>query len=101
MMGSVPEGGLSINLPHDFVLQPHSDVEKTKKMIDELPCNSLAAVLIEPMLGNGSCVGKGAFVQYLRAICSELGALFIFDEVMTSRLFYYNSGFDEVSHPLG
>jgi glutamate-1-semialdehyde aminotransferase len=56
---------------------PHNDVEKTK-MIDELPCDSLAAVLIEHILGNCGCfVGKEAFLQYLRAICPELGALLL------------------------
>jgi glutamate-1-semialdehyde 2,1-aminomutase len=89
--GRQVKGKQSINIPYDFVIAPYNDVENTKKIIDDLPTDSLAAILVEPMLGTGGCfVAKEHFLQYLRKISSELGALLVFDEVMTSRLFYYN-----------
>jgi glutamate-1-semialdehyde 2,1-aminomutase len=91
--GRLPEGKQPINLPHDFVVAPYNDIERTKKTIDDLPRDSLAAILVEPMLGSGGCfVGREDFLRYLRDISSTLGALLIFDEVMTSRLSYSNMG---------
>lgn len=47
----------------------------------------LAAILVEPMLGSGGCIpGEPHFLQGLRALADETGALLILDEVMTSRL---------------
>ncbi len=90
------EGKPSINLPHDFVVAPYNDVQGTRRIIDELPCNSLAAILVEPMLGSGGCfTGKETFLLYLRRASSELGALLIFDEVMTSRLSHFDLGLTE------
>lgn len=43
------------------------------------------------MLGSGGCfVGEEKFLLYLRKTSSELGALLVFDEVMTSRLPYFD-----------
>jgi glutamate-1-semialdehyde 2,1-aminomutase len=91
--GSLLKGRPSVNLPHDFVIAPYNDVEKTRRTIHDLPPDSLAAVLVEPMLGSGGCfIGTEIFLHYLRTISSKLGALLIFDEVMTSRFFSHGSG---------
>jgi glutamate-1-semialdehyde 2,1-aminomutase len=91
--GRLPDGRPSINLPHDFVVAPYNDMTKTKELISGLPTDSLAAILVEPMLGSGGCfVGKEEFLLHLREAATRLGALLIFDEVMTSRLRYYNMG---------
>jgi glutamate-1-semialdehyde 2,1-aminomutase len=91
--GRLPDAKPSINLPHDFVIAPYNDVEKTKKIIDDLPPDSLAAILVEPMLGSGGCfIGTETFLRYLRNITFKLGALLIFDEVMTSRFFSHGMG---------
>ena len=45
---------------------------------------SLACVIVEPIAGNMGCVlPKPGFLQRLRDLCTEFGALLIFDEVMT------------------
>ncbi len=94
--GRILEGKASLNIPHDFVLAPYNNVNQTEKIIRDLPQDSLAAILVEPMLGSGGCfVGKESFLQYLRMTSSALGALLIFDEVMTSRLSYFNMGLTE------
>ena len=47
----------------------------------------LAAVILEPMMGGGGCIqAEPAYLRALRAATERVGALLIFDEVMTSRL---------------
>jgi glutamate-1-semialdehyde 2,1-aminomutase len=50
----------------------------------------IAAVIVEPVAGNMGCVlPLPGFLQGLRDLCSEAGALLVFDEVMTGfRLAY-------------
>jgi glutamate-1-semialdehyde 2,1-aminomutase len=44
----------------------------------------IAGLIIEPIAGNMNCIlPKEGYLQHLRALCSEHGALLIFDEVMT------------------
>ena len=46
--------------------------------------NELAAVIVEPVVGNAGCVPpKAGFLEKLRALTAEQGTLLIFDEVMT------------------
>ncbi|MGQ0619555.1 MAG: glutamate-1-semialdehyde 2,1-aminomutase [Panacagrimonas sp.] len=46
--------------------------------------DSIACVIVEPVAGNMNCVPPAAgFLEGLRALCDEFGALLIFDEVMT------------------
>ncbi len=44
----------------------------------------VAAIIIEPVVGNMGCVPpEQGFLQRVRELCTEAGALLIFDEVMT------------------
>jgi len=91
--GHSAEGKPSLNLPHDFVTAPYNDVAATRAIIDGLPKDSLAAILVEPMLGSGGCfAGRADFLQLLRGEATRRNALLIFDEVMTSRLSYHGYG---------
>ena len=46
--------------------------------------NELAAVIVEPVVGNMGCVPPGqGFLQRLRALTRQQGTVLIFDEVMT------------------
>lgn len=75
------------NIPHDYVIAPYDDIAGTAAQLSQLPPDTLAAVLVEPMLGPAGCIPASAeFLQYLRAATAELGAVLIFDETMTSRL---------------
>jgi glutamate-1-semialdehyde 2,1-aminomutase len=95
--GRSADGQPSLNLPHDFVTAPYNDVQATRAIIDALPKDRLAAILVEPMLGSGGCfAGKMDFLQLLRAEATRHQALLIFDEVMTSRLSYHGYG-DKIS----
>ncbi len=78
---------LNMNLPHDFVMAPFNNLKETKTIVDELPKDSLAAIIIEPVQGSAGCrPALPEFLIYLRETTERLGALFIVDEVMTSRL---------------
>ncbi|MBP0444105.1 aminotransferase class III-fold pyridoxal phosphate-dependent enzyme [Roseomonas sp. SSH11] len=79
-------GPSTASVPHDFLLAPYNDEETATRLIRE-NADSLAAVLVEPMLGSGGCIpGDPAFLSALRAETEAVGALLVLDEVMTSRM---------------
>ncbi len=79
-------GGSPINAPFDFVLAPYNDEAATLALI-ERHGTELAAVILEPMMGSGGCIAADTdFLHALRAAATRVGALLVFDEVMTSRL---------------
>jgi glutamate-1-semialdehyde 2,1-aminomutase len=83
---SFKDGGAPTNLPHDWVVGTYNDTEQANALFDTHG-SSLAAVLVEPMLGSGGCVpADRQFLELLRRRSEGTGALLIFDEVMTSRL---------------
>ena len=87
-----PQKG-TINLPHQWIIGTYNSIPNVSDLLLSLPPNSLAAILVEPMLGSGGAVpGDPAFLQYLRTVSTQLGALLIFDEVMTSRLSHSGLG---------
>jgi glutamate-1-semialdehyde 2,1-aminomutase len=79
-------GGSPMNVPHAFVLARYNDVDSVRALVAEHGPD-IAAILVEPMLGAGGCIpGEPAFLQALRTLADECGAMLVFDEVMTSRL---------------
>ena len=79
-------GRCKLNVPFDFVLADYNDIEGTADLIRS-EGEELAAVIIEPILGAGGNIqGNREFLQMLRRMTKEIGALLIFDEVKTARL---------------
>ncbi len=79
-------GSSPVNAPYPFIVCDYNDVDQARQLIDRHGAD-LAAVLIEPMLGGGGAIPATAeFLLALRDASTEHGALFIMDEVMTSRL---------------
>ena len=75
-----------LNAPYRFVLASYNDLPGTRTLIRQ-HADDLAAVVIEPMLGaGGSIPATRPFLAMLREESENVGALLIFDEVMTSRL---------------
>ncbi|KAH8808051.1 pyridoxal phosphate-dependent transferase [Xylogone sp. PMI_703] len=77
-----------MNLPHDFIVAEYNSIPSVKDIVSK-NADSIAAILVEPVQGSGGAIpATKEFLQYLRDAASEIGALLIFDEVMTSRLAY-------------
>jgi glutamate-1-semialdehyde 2,1-aminomutase len=71
------------NLPHDFVFGKLNDARATQMLMNE----DVAAIIVEPMQGAGGLLpATREFLLFLRESATRVGAVLIFDEVMTSRL---------------
>ncbi|MBP3975347.1 glutamate-1-semialdehyde 2,1-aminomutase [Pseudoxanthomonas spadix] len=61
----------------------YNDFDGATALFDEIG-REIAAVIIEPVVGNANCIPpRAGYLQHLRALCSQHGAVLIFDEVMT------------------
>lgn len=79
-------GHSAVNVPHDYVIARYNDLEGVRELVRDCG-QALAAILVEPMLGASGCIPANPdFLQGLRELSAQCGALLIFDEVMTSRL---------------
>ncbi|GJC79021.1 beta-phenylalanine transaminase [Colletotrichum liriopes] len=77
--------GNPLILPHDFVYGRYNDVEFTRPKITD----DVGVIIVEPMQGAaGMIAGAKEFLQFLRDEATRVGAVLIFDEVITSRLKY-------------
>jgi glutamate-1-semialdehyde 2,1-aminomutase len=81
-MGLPGSAGVTAGAVGDTIVAPYNDVPT----LDE----TVAAVLVEPVAANMNLVAPSAdFLRGLRAECTRVGALLIFDEVITGfRLAY-------------
>ncbi|WP_018906077.1 aminotransferase class III-fold pyridoxal phosphate-dependent enzyme [Variovorax paradoxus] len=77
---------LPTTVPFDFLVLPYNDAQVAGEQIEKHG-PEIAAILVEPMQGASGCIpGRLDFLQALREGATKVGALLIFDEVMTSRL---------------
>ncbi|MBN6152088.1 glutamate-1-semialdehyde 2,1-aminomutase [Xanthomonas sp. AmX2] len=61
----------------------YNDFDGATALFDQIG-GEIAAVIIEPVVGNANCIPpREGYLQHLRALCTQHGALLIFDEVMT------------------
>lgn len=74
---------------HDTLTAPNNDISAIKSLFDDNK-GEIAAIILEPVVGNSGFIPpKLKFLDVLRDITKENGALLIFDEVMTGfRLAY-------------
>jgi len=77
-------GNAPWNAPFPTVVAPYNDLEGCEALIDEYALD-LAAVIVEPMLGSGCVPADARFLSGLANAAQRAGAVFITDEVMTSR----------------
>lgn len=81
--GNPNSPGVTSGTAKDTLLARYNDLEQVKDLFANNP-EEIAAVIIEPVAGNMGCVlPENNFLQELRKICDENGALLILDEVMT------------------
>ena len=75
--------GVTEGTAKDTLLADYNDLESVKVLF-EANKDKIAAIIIEPVAGNMGCIPPASgFLEGLRKMCSENGALLIFDEVMT------------------
>ncbi len=78
-----PEGVLN-----DVVAIPFNDIDASRELIRRNGA-SLAAILVDPMPNRAGLVpAEREYLRALRALANEVGAVLIFDEVITFRLGY-------------
>lgn len=75
--------GVTKGTAQDTLIAPFNDLDAVKKLIENNP-NQIAALILEPVVGNMGCVlpAKG-YLEGLRELCTKNGIILIFDEVMT------------------
>ena len=75
--------GVTQGTAKDTLLAAYNDLESVKSLFAAHP-QQIAAIIVEPIAGNMGCVlPKEGFLEGLRSLCDEQGALLILDEVMT------------------
>jgi glutamate-1-semialdehyde 2,1-aminomutase len=83
----------SAGIPHgvldDVVVLPYNRLEPVETVCREMG-ESVAAILVEPVEGNMGLVHPApGFLEGLRALATRIGAVLIFDEVITAFRFHY------------
>jgi glutamate-1-semialdehyde 2,1-aminomutase len=75
--------GVTVGTARDTFIAEYNNLESVKAIFREKG-NEIAAIIVEPVSGNMGLVPPSKdFLQGLRAITNEYGALLIFDEVIT------------------
>ena len=81
-LGLPDSPGVPASLARETTTVPFNDAEALEKVFGESA--EIAAVIIEPVVGNMGCVPPQAgYLQRVRESTRKYGALLIFDEVMT------------------
>lgn len=81
--GSPNSPGVTHGTAKDTLLATYNNLDEVKEIFTNNP-DSISAIIIEPVAGNMGCIlPKDGFLEGLRQLCDEHGALLIFDEVMT------------------
>jgi len=82
-MGVPDSPGITAGTALDTLTAPFNNLDAVKQLIDENQ-SQIAAIIIEPVVGNMGCVlPKAGYLKALRDICTKNGIIYIFDEVMT------------------
>ena len=79
---NVPDSaGVPAELANLTLIARYNDLDDVRAQIEG---HDVAAIIVEPVAGNMGCIPpQPGFLEGLRKICDETGALLIFDEVMT------------------
>ncbi|EAR17079.1 glutamate-1-semialdehyde 2,1-aminomutase [Robiginitalea biformata] len=81
--GSPNSPGVTQGTARDTLLARYNDLESVKGLFEANP-GEVAAVILEPVAGNMGCIPpEPGFLEGIRQLCTDSGALLIFDEVMT------------------
>jgi glutamate-1-semialdehyde 2,1-aminomutase len=82
-LGLPDSAGVPPSLTADTLTVPYNDLPALQALFDSIG-SEIACAIVEPVAGNMGCVPPAeGFLEGLRSITKQHGALLIFDEVMT------------------
>ena len=82
-LGTPDSPGVTVSTARDTLTAIYNDLSSLKILFEANP-NDVAAVIVEPVVGNmGLVIPESGYLEGLRELCDEYNALLIFDEVMT------------------
>lgn len=82
-MGEPDSPGVPAALAELTLTLTYNDIDSVKAAFAEVG-SEIACIIVEPVAGNMNCIPPvSGFLEGLRSLCDEYGAVLIFDEVMT------------------
>ncbi|MBE9189504.1 glutamate-1-semialdehyde 2,1-aminomutase [Gloeocapsopsis crepidinum LEGE 06123] len=82
-LGLPDSPGVPKSTTSNTLTAPYNDLEAVKALFAENP-DEIAGIILEPVVGNAGFITPDAgFLEGLRELTQEYGALLVFDEVMT------------------
>ena len=91
-VGGAPGGpGIPDAVAETLVVCPFDDVDGTRAAL-EPHLDDLAAIIVEPVLGSGGVLpAANEFLEFLRELTRDAGALLVFDEIISFRVGYHGA----------
>lgn len=82
-LGVPSSPGVPDSIAEHTITLNYNDIDCVKQAFSEIG-HEVACIIVEPVAGNMNCIPpQPGFLECLREVCDESGALLIFDEVMT------------------
>jgi len=82
-LGVPSSPGVPACLAEHTITLTYNDIEQVKETF-KTSGDKIACIIVEPVAGNMNCIPPvDGFLEGLREVCNEHGAILIFDEVMT------------------
>lgn len=82
-LGQPNSPGIPADLAQHTLTVSFNDLEQVEQVFAEFG-DQIACIIVEPVAGNMNCIPpQPGFLEGLRAVCDQYGAVLIFDEVMT------------------
>jgi glutamate-1-semialdehyde 2,1-aminomutase len=93
-LGTPDSAGVPKSIAQEVITVPFNDIEPYKEALEKWG-DQIAAVLVEPIVGNfGIVEPKPGFLQQVNDLTHAAGALVIYDEVITAFRFMYGGAQD-------
>ncbi len=82
-LGVPTSPGVPVALAEHTITLEYNNIEQVREAFSHVG-HQIAGVIVEPVAGNMNCIPPvPGFLEGLREVCDEYGAVLIFDEVMT------------------
>ena len=82
-LGNPSSGGVPADFAKHTIVLDFNDLDQVAEVF-KARCDEIAAIIVEPVAGNMNLIKpRPGFLEGLRELCTQYGAVLIFDEVMT------------------